>query len=119
MIAEQSDENPFHISPDGSLALSAIDGVDGEKQVGFHGFDWKLEVSALSTECVPEPEEALEQFIEDVLEDRSIIAVLSKHGEMIDVWVTEDPKSDRSYVRDGEELHFRFWSGIRVVEQMP
>ena len=111
MIAPNDDEHHYHVSPDGLLAISVSNDIDGERLVGFHGFDWKVTVSSLSDESALEQDAALERFISDILEDRFTIAVLKRHGELTDVWVTDDPESDRQFLQAGEELVFRSWSG--------
>lgn len=114
MIASADDEEFFQVSPDGALAISVRNDVDGEKLIGFHGFEWQVQVSSLSEEQGKETAAALDDFVKNILDDRSIIAVLRKHGEIVDVWVTDDPESDREFLQPGEELAFRNWSGAKL-----
>lgn len=110
-LDSDADEGVFHVSPDGLLALCMVRDVDGEWLLGFHGHDWNIQVSVLSELTGLSPEEATRQFVDDVLQDRAIIAILKSHGEIADVWVTESPKIDLQYVKEGESLSFRYWSG--------
>lgn len=111
-IAPESNEEPvYHVSPDGKLALTVIGDVDGEQLIGFHGFDWSVQMSILGEVTGTSPREAGMQFIQDVLQDKAMIAVLLSQGMITDVWITEDPKVDRNYLKPGEELQFRYWSG--------
>ncbi len=107
-------DQPYYVSQDGLLALTISTDVDGEQLIGFHGFEWNVQISVLSELTHLSHEEARRTFIDDVLEDRAIIAVLRRHGEISDVWVTDAPKMDLQYVKEGESLEFRRWSGKTV-----
>ena len=124
MIAPQNEENDplpysksdvYHVSADGVLALTIVNDVDGEELIGFHGFDWSVQVSILSEVAGTSQDVARKKFIDDVLNDRSIIAVLSVHGETADVWITDEPKMDLKFLKEGENLSFRYWSGAKVA----
>lgn len=108
------DEHIFHVSSDGLLALTVKCDIDGDQLIGFHGYDWNLQASILSEITGLAIAEAIAVFIEDVLNDRSIIAVLDRGGVVQDVWVTNSPKTDLQYLRPGETLTFRYWSGKAV-----
>lgn len=108
---ESGGDRPYYVTDDGLLALTVFQDVDGEALIGFHGFEWNIQVSILSEVLGTSPEEALQTFIADVLQDRSVIAILKMSGELCDVWITDSPKVDLQYVQFGEELSFRYWSG--------
>jgi hypothetical protein len=101
----------YHVSPDGSLALTVVDAGDGELHVGFHGFEWYAPASLLAELSGLEPAVAVERYIESVLHDGVLIAVLRQEGEVQDVWITDAPESDLQHQRPGESLEFRYWSG--------
>lgn len=118
MIAANKDDSPepeFHTSPDGQLALSITVNSDGETKIGFHGFDWATYSDQLAEESGLEPSEATRQFVNNVLSDLAIIAVLIVDGDMTDAWITELPETDLEYCQEGEVVLFRFWSGKEVT----
>ncbi len=119
MIAanESANDDQFFTSPDGLLALAVVCTPEGETLIGFHGFEWYLQANSLTESSGLQEHLAIEKFVNDVLENRSLIAVLIVDGDIVDVWVTELPESDRSYCRDGETLLFRYWSG-EIVEEI-
>ena len=109
-IPDDSSADRFVVSDDGLLALSVYEDTDGESLIGFHGYEWRLQASSL-VEDEAQLEDAIDAYFRNVVEDRAMIAVLSEHGEIVDVWVTESPGDDQEYVRPGETLSFRTWSG--------
>lgn len=114
MIAPRDSDLPpadFHTSPDGQLALSIASDLSGETIIGFHGFDWAMEASHLAEASGLSLLEATQQFVRDILEDRSIIAILTVDGDVEDIWITEHPQSDLEQCTEAEELSFRYWSG--------
>jgi hypothetical protein len=103
----------YHVSPDGQLALTVLEAGDGEVHVCFHGFEWYTPASLLAEISGLKPERAVEHYIEQVLQDNALIAVLREEGEVRDVWVTDAPESDLQHQRPGESIEFRYWSGVR------
>ena len=54
---------------------------------------------------------AVRCYIDDILEDRAVIAV-SRIGDGIrDMWVSDDPVSELSYKPREATIEFRYWSG--------
>ena len=113
--ADENQETPedriFVVSPDGELALTVEIDVDGECLLGFHGFEWRQLGSVICEQYGTAIDEACESYLQNIITDGAVIAVLSSHGEKSDVWVTEDPNEDLQYLKDGESLAFRYWSG--------
>ena len=101
------------VSPDGLLALSVTEDVDGDQLIGFHGFDWQVQASVLSEVTGLPVAQARQEFIDEVLNDNLLVAVLYQHEEIGDIWVTEDPEMDQSLLKPHEKLIFRYWSGKR------
>jgi hypothetical protein len=57
---------------------------------------------------------AVRCYIDDILEDRAVIAV-SRIGDGIrDIWVSDDPVSELRYKPKEETIEFRYWSGQRL-----
>ena len=99
------------VSPDGALALTIAEDVDGEELIGFHGFEWTVQVSVLGELSGKPAEEAKQIFVDEIRSDQLLIAVLYRFGEVTDIWVTDDPEMDKNYLKANEELVFRHWSG--------
>lgn len=108
---DREDDRIFVVSPDGELALTMEIDVDGECLLGFHGFEWRQQGSVLCEMYGTSVDEACQSFLQNIINDGAVIAVLSCHGDRADVWVTEDPREDLRYLKDGEKLEFRYWSG--------
>ncbi len=49
--------------------------------------------------------------MEDLIDDRAIIAVSRVGGKIHDVWITDDPLSEMRYKPEEEDIKFRHWSG--------
>lgn len=105
------DETPFFTSPDGQLALTVQTDVDGEVLVGFHGFDWNIQASQLADTRRIDAEQAVEQFMEEIMNDDHLIAVLKIEDDITDVWITELPDVDAELCQAEESIEFRYWSG--------
>lgn len=103
-----------HVTSDGLLALTIVEDTDGESLIGFHGFEWNVQISELSELSGVSRPQALQDFLDDLFHDRSLIAVLSRRGEVVDAWITDDPQIDLQYIQEGEQLSFRYWSGTEV-----
>jgi hypothetical protein len=103
-------------SPDGFLTLVVRD-EGGEISVGFEGFAWHTHGDILAASYsfagVPglTPESASQRFVEDIVSNRAIVAVLRSGNAVSDVWITDDPAGERRYQQPDEELEFRFWDG--------
>jgi hypothetical protein len=115
-----------HISGDGLLKFVACRDDNGDMTLGFAEIcregdnDIRLlfyshthaeilaSLSGLS-EAV-----AVRCYIDDILEDRAVIAV-SRVGDGIrDMWVSDDPVSELEYKPKEETIEYRYWSGQRL-----
>ena len=112
--AKPEEDRIFLVSPDGDLALTMEIDIDGECLLGFHGFEWRQQGSVLSEQHGTTVDLACQTFIKQVIEDQAIIAVLSRHGERTDIWITEAPDDDLEYLQEGESILFRYWSGRKA-----
>jgi hypothetical protein len=102
-----------HTSADRLLTL-AVDGLkNGDLAIGFRGYPWHTHADILASINSMDETEAVRQFIDDVLNDRSLIAVKMIDGHIHDVWITDDPVKERKYKQSNEEIQFRYWSGRR------
>jgi hypothetical protein len=100
-----------HVSPDGQLRLIVTRDMNGDTSLGFDGFTWHTHGDILSRiQGVPE-DAAVRQFITDLLDGRSTIAI-SRVGQTIqDVWITDDVQSELKYKPADEVIEFRNWRG--------
>ena len=100
-----------HRSPDGLLTLLVVHGED-DITVGFEGSSAHTHGDILTHRYGGSPSDAAAAFIEDVLQDRAVIAVLSyDSGEKSEAWVSEDPAAEHRHLEAGENLDLRYWSG--------
>lgn len=105
-----------HQSPDGTLALLVELLDDGDVAIGFRGYAWHTHADILASMNGRPESEAVRSFVDDIVGDRAIIAVQSFDDVVQDVWVTDDPSSDRKYQQPNETLTFRYWSGRECTE---
>ena len=98
------------MSDDGLLKLIVCREDDGDTAIGFEGFDWHTHTDLLASSWGLSEPDALRRFVDEVLDDRAIIAVSRARGEVRDVWITDDPDSDLRYKTADETIEFRHWS---------
>jgi hypothetical protein len=99
-----------HISPDGILRF-VVFREDEDLSLGFSGYDWHTHAELLVGPYGASEEEAAGRFVEDLLNDKLVIAISSIGGVVKDVWITDDPGSERSYEPEEENTVLRYWSG--------
>jgi len=99
-----------HISPDGTLRF-IIERDDNDLSLGFAGYSWHTHADLLAASFGISEQEAIARFVEDLIDDRAIIAVSRVGGKIHDVWITDDPLSEMRYKPEEEDIKFRHWSG--------
>lgn len=99
-----------HISPDALLRF-IIERDDADVSLGFAGHAWHTHADILAESFGMSEPEAIARFVEDLLNDRSVVAVSRVEGVVRDIWITDDPISELRYLSEGEEIEFRYWSG--------
>src|SRR5947208_17103586 len=90
-----------HRSPDGALTL-VVSHEDDDITIGFDGFQWHTHGDVLAatyqlagaTDLTPEG--ATQRFVEDIVSNHAIIAVVKSGKRIRDVWVTDDVLSVKS-----------------------
>jgi hypothetical protein len=100
-----------YLSPDGILRFLVITGDDGDVSLGFSGYSWHTHAEILAVTKGLTELEAVEQFVCDLTESRTVIVISRIRGQIRDVWVTDDPQGELRYIADEESLEFRFWDG--------
>ena len=96
-----------HVSPDGELVLLVVREDDGDITIGFEGSEWHTHGDVLAGVAETTLEEAVQRFIDDLLNDKSVVAVGPYDRSPRYVWV-EDGSEDAG---DDAEVRRRYWSG--------
>jgi hypothetical protein len=100
-----------HVSPDGRLRFLVLSYPDGDVALGFDGYPSHTHADILATLSGLAAADAVRQFVDDLLSDKSVIAVWGVPGKVEDVCVSEDPARDAAYQQVGEIIELRHWSG--------
>ncbi len=99
-----------YVSPDGRLRFTVHSDADGDVTLGFEVFPWHTHADLLAGAGATESD-AVEQFVQELLGNRSVIAISRIGGEVRDVWITYDPASESRYLSEGESVELRYWDG--------
>jgi hypothetical protein len=84
---------------------------DGDISLGFDGFGWHTHADLLASLFETDEQEAIARFVDNLVNDRSVIVQHFVNGIVSDTWITDDPVSEGTDLIDGEQYHLRFWSG--------
>jgi len=84
---------------------------DGDLALGFDGFPWHTHADILASLSGLEQAKAVRRYVDDLLDDKSVMALWGVPGEVRDVWVSEEPARDAEYPIEGEVIELRYWSG--------
>ena len=101
-------------SPDGALTLVAKQ-VDHDTQIGFEGMPWHTHGDILAKLSGLSIQVAIERFVESIVQDKTVLALLHRGEALVDVWVTDDPSKDAKYAEPEEVFAFRYWSGTQLT----
>ncbi len=100
-----------HRSPDGVLHFAVDPLTGGDVAIGFRDYAWHTHADMLaSIRNLPESE-AVRSYVDDVLNDRAIVAMQYIDDDLRDIWISDDPNSDLRYCDSNERIDFRYWSG--------
>jgi hypothetical protein len=102
-----------HTSGDGQPKLIVCRYDDGDAAIGFAGFPWHTHADILAALSGLNEPDAIQRFIDDVLEERAIMAVSRVDGMAGDVCITDDPAGALRYKSEDEAIEFRYWSSKR------
>ena len=103
-------ETRTYTSPDGLLRFIVIS-EDGDVTLGFEGFPWHTHADVLAaTDGLPE-DAAVERFLNALLTSKAVIAISRRQGEILDIWITDDPLAELRYAPADESIEFRYWNG--------
>jgi hypothetical protein len=106
-----------YFSPDGTLRLLVVTEDDGDVALGFAGFAWHTHADLLAWETSLTEAEAVERFVQDVLDNRAVIAVSRIGGKVRNVWVTDDLTSESCDLPPGETVELRYWDGQGTTQE--
>ena len=57
---------------------------------------------------------ATQRFVEDIVSNHAIIAVVKSRKRIGDVWVTDDVEKELRFKQAEEEIEFRYWNGTNA-----
>ncbi len=103
-------------SPDFILKIIVLY-EDHDIMVGFDGYPWHSHLESLQEDIFLKhgekltKEESLERFMQDILNDKTLLAISFINDQIQDVWPTDDPVQELKYKTEEEKIIFRFWSG--------
>ncbi len=105
-----------YVSPDGRLRFRVVTGENGDVMLGFAGFPWHTHADILAALSGLPEAEAVRRFVADLVGGESVIVQWSVHGDLRDVWVSDDPVKDAAYAstayaEPGESVVLRYWDG--------
>jgi hypothetical protein len=103
-------ERVKYVSSDGALTF-IVQRDEQDITLGFEGYpshthgDIEAALSGLPVE------EAVAQFLNAILTNQAIIAMVAVDGCIRDVWITSDPDKPDPWKPDNETVSFRYWDG--------
>ena len=100
-----------HVSPDGRLRFLITVDPDGDVTLGFEGYPWHTHADILAGSSGLSQAEAVRRSISHLIENRSVIALLSVSGRVVDAWTSDNPVGDARNVREDESLELCYWGG--------
>lgn len=100
-----------HVSTDGCLALLVYQNGD-DWIIGFDNSEWHIHGDLLVPEYGDSPENATENYVKAILEDREIIVISYLPGRPSIISITDDQEFEKKHKLPEETLTFRTWSEI-------
>jgi hypothetical protein len=102
-----------HRTPDGLLRFIVERDDDGNISLGFDGFPSHTRADILASSSGLPVQDAIREYVDRLLNGRSLICITSVAGRVRDVSIADDTRSDK-FKPDGETMQFRFWDGRSV-----
>ncbi|HXS06719.1 MAG TPA: hypothetical protein VN723_08025 [Rhizomicrobium sp.] len=103
-----------YISPDGILRF-IVRSRDGDITMGFDGYPWHTHADILVGGVGSSTEVRAKEFVDALLNNHAVIAVLKSQHDIKDAWITDDPARDVRQIDGDEQVEFRFWDGTRFM----
>jgi hypothetical protein len=103
--------NAEYASPDGLLRFLVQTADDGVVCLGFDGYLWHRHAQDLAAAWGISEHVAVERYVQDLLENRLVIAVARVGGRVTSVNVTENPVSETHHIPPGMSVELRYWNG--------
>ena len=98
-----------YVTPDGNFTLVHDPGQHGA--IGFEGYSWHTHDDMLASFSVLPKIETVPQFVDALESGRLFIALSTVGGEVMNVWVTDDPERELSDTPKGRSVSLRYWNG--------
>jgi len=102
-----------HRTSDGRFSF-VVERTGDDFALGFDGFPAHTHGDILAWTSGLSLDQAMRSYIDDLLSGRSIIGIATVAGEIRDVWVTTESKTDK-YKPANETIEFRYWDGRPVA----
>lgn len=96
-----------YVSPDNTLRLVVDRDEAGELTIGFHGYQWHTHGVVLAEISGLPLAQAVDAFVEAILDGTELIAISSIDGIPVDAWVSDDCRYLRKHLDPGESMSFR------------
>lgn len=98
-------------SRDGLLTFTIEPGEGGNRILGFKGFPWHTQSKLLVGWYGASEEDAVENFMQSLVQNKSVIVIHRRGGYIFDVRVTDTPDAERRNVPEGQTIELRHWDG--------
>src|SRR6266516_2081819 len=100
-----------YISPDQGLTFLVVRERD-DVSLGFAGYPWHTHADVLSGLSELSEEDAVSRYVDALLNNESVIAVLTLNNIVIDIWIADDPLTPEDFKtqwspQEGEAITFR------------
>jgi hypothetical protein len=93
-------------------AFTLVHDPEQHGAIGFEGFAWHTHDDMLEWFDVEPQIRSVPQLIEALESGRLVVALSMGDGEVLDVWITDDPVSELSgELPAGQSVTLRYWSG--------
>lgn len=99
-------------SPDGLLRFQ-ISQHDADTILTF-GFPWHTHADLLAQFCQTSEEDAVDRFLQGLINGEWIIAIYSNGADIMDICVVEDEEAAVRSKPDGQTVETRRWDGTAV-----
>jgi hypothetical protein len=99
-----------YVSPDGELVLVVV-WEEADVTLGFEGSAWHTHGDILAASLGATVEQAVQRFVDDLLSDRSVIAIGSFDWSPLYIWVEDGSEG----VDEDPGVRRRYWSGRRAT----
>ena len=83
-------ETARYVSPDGVLKFLVVRG-GGDVTLGFEDTPAHTHADILAALSGLSPDEAVSQYVDALLENKSVVAIATVNGQVRDIWISDEP----------------------------